>query len=88
MMAACYKSGNNDDESDNNEDKVCLLLKIWNLVGQVFDHALDYMLNHILGSYVRSYNHRSHDHSIIIWLYSYYPNDHAGINANWNWQLS
>ena len=33
MTAACYNSGNNDDESDNNdkfdnnEDKVCLLLR-------------------------------------------------------------
>ena len=33
IMAACYKSGNNDekfdnnDESDNNEDKVYLLLR-------------------------------------------------------------
>ena len=26
MTVACYKSGN-DDESDNNKDKVCLLLK-------------------------------------------------------------
>ena len=27
MMAACYKSDNNDNESDNNENKVCLLLR-------------------------------------------------------------
>ena len=27
MTTACYKSGNDDDKSDNNEDKVCLLLR-------------------------------------------------------------
>ena len=27
MTAACYKSGNDNDEFDNNKDKVCLLLK-------------------------------------------------------------
>ena len=27
MTLAYYKSGNNDNKSDNNEDKVCLLLK-------------------------------------------------------------
>ena len=27
MMAAYCKSGDNDDKSDNNENKVCLLLK-------------------------------------------------------------
>ena len=26
MMAVCYKIGN-DNESDNNKDKICLLLK-------------------------------------------------------------
>ena len=28
MMVVCYKSGN-DNKSDNNEDKVYLLLKRW-----------------------------------------------------------
>ena len=27
MTAACYKSANDNDESDDNEYKVCLLLK-------------------------------------------------------------
>ena len=27
MSVACYKNGNNDDKSDNNEDKVYLLLR-------------------------------------------------------------
>ena len=52
MTAACYKSGNNDDKSDNNEDKVYLLLKRWGLIGhvlnQMFDHALNHMLDHML----------------------------------------
>ena len=27
MTAVCYESGNNNDESNNNKDKICLLLK-------------------------------------------------------------
>ena len=27
MTAVCYKSGDDNDKSDNNEDKICLLLK-------------------------------------------------------------
>ena len=27
MTTACYKSGNDNDKSENNKDKVCLLLK-------------------------------------------------------------
>ena len=47
MTAACYKSGNND-ESDNNEDNVCLFLRRWGLVGHMLDHLLDYVLNHMI----------------------------------------
>ena len=39
MTEACYKSNNN--KSDKNEDKVCLLLKRWGLVAHVLDHVLD-----------------------------------------------
>ena len=39
MTAACYESGN--DKSDNNENKVYLLLRRWGLVGQMLDHMLD-----------------------------------------------
>ena len=46
MTTARYKSGN-DHESDNNEDKVCLLLRRWGLVSHVLDHMLDHMLDHI-----------------------------------------
>ena len=46
IMVACYKSGN--DESDNNEDKVYLLLRRWGLVGHMLDHLLDHMLDYIL----------------------------------------
>ena len=27
ITAVCYKSGNNDDKSDNNKDKICLYLR-------------------------------------------------------------
>ena len=27
ITAACYKSGNDDNKSDNNKDKICLLLR-------------------------------------------------------------
>ena len=29
MMVTCYKNGDDDHKSDNNKDKVCLLLKRW-----------------------------------------------------------
>ena len=29
IMAACYKSGNNDNKSNNNENKICFFLKRW-----------------------------------------------------------
>ena len=48
MTASCYVSGNDDDKSNNNKDKVCLFLKRWGLVDHVLDHVLDYMLNHML----------------------------------------
>ena len=48
MTAACYESGNNNDESDNNKDKVCLLSRKWGLMGHVLDHILDYVLDHML----------------------------------------
>ena len=50
MTVACYESGNDDDKSDNNdkfdnnEDKVCSLLKRWGWVGHVLDHVLDHMI--------------------------------------------
>ena len=46
MITACYKSGN--DKSDNNENKVGLLLRRWGLVGHMLDHILDYLLDYIL----------------------------------------
>ena len=45
MTLAHYKSGGNDDKSDNNKDKIYLLLKRWGLIGHVLDHVLDYVLN-------------------------------------------
>ena len=52
MTAARYKSSNDDNESDYNENKVYLLPKRWDLVGHMLDyfldHVLDYMLNHML----------------------------------------
>ena len=45
MKTTSYDSGNDDDKSDNNEDKVCLFLKKWGLVGHVLDHMLDHMLD-------------------------------------------
>ena len=45
-MAAHYKSGN--DKSNNNENKVYLLLKRWDLIGHVLNHMLDHVLDHIL----------------------------------------
>ena len=35
IMTACYKSGNDDNKSDNNEDKICLLLKRWGLMSYI-----------------------------------------------------
>ena len=29
IMVACYNSGKDDDKFDNNEDKLCLLLRRW-----------------------------------------------------------
>ena len=48
MTAACYKSGNNNDESDNNKVKVCPLLKRWGLGNHVLHHMLNHVLNHML----------------------------------------
>ena len=50
MSVDRYESDNDDDEfdhndkSDNNEDKVCLLLRRWVWLG----HVLDQMLNHMI----------------------------------------
>ena len=44
MTTTCYEIGNDDDKSDNNEDKVCLLLIRWGWVGHVLDHVLDHMI--------------------------------------------
>ena len=48
MTAACYKSGNDNDKSDNNEDKICSLLKRWGLIGHLLNHMLDHVLDHML----------------------------------------
>ena len=48
MTRVCYKSGNNDNESDNNEDKIGLLQKRWGLVDDILDHVLDHMLDHMI----------------------------------------
>ena len=47
MTAPYYKSGN-DDKSDNNKDKVCLLLKRWGLIGHMLDHVLDHVFDHMI----------------------------------------
>ena len=44
MTVACYKNGNDDDASDNNEDKVGLLLRKWGLMDHMLDHMLDHMI--------------------------------------------
>ena len=50
MTAACYKSGNDNDKSDNNEesnnneDEVCLHLKRWGWVSHLLNHVLDHMI--------------------------------------------
>ena len=46
MTATCYKNIN--DKSDNNKDKVYLLLRRWVLVGHMLDHILDHMLEQII----------------------------------------
>ena len=43
MMVAFYKSGD-DNKSDNNKDKVFLLLRKWGLVCHVLDHVLDHII--------------------------------------------
>ena len=45
MTVACYKNGN--DKYNNNEDKVCSLLRRGGLVDQILDHVLDYLLDHM-----------------------------------------
>ena len=66
MTAAYYKSGDDNDKSDNNKDKVCLLLnKIRfgesNVRSRTRLHA-------------RSDNHRSYNHGVILILISlFYP---------------
>ena len=50
MTANCFKSSNdynesdNRDKSDNNEDKICSLLRRWVWVGHILDHVLDHMI--------------------------------------------
>ena len=44
MTAAYHKNGNDNDESYNNEDKLCLLLKRWGLIVHVLDYVLDHMI--------------------------------------------
>ena len=44
MTAACYEIGNNDDKSNNNKDKICLLWRRWDLVGQILDYVLYHMI--------------------------------------------
>ena len=36
------------DKSDNNKNKVCLLLKRLNVVDHVLDHMLDHILDYML----------------------------------------
>ena len=48
MIAACYKSGNNNDKFDNNKDKDYLLLKRWVLMNYMLDHMLDHVLDQML----------------------------------------
>ena len=48
ITATCYKNGDNDNKSDNNEDKICLLLRRWDLVGHMLDHILDHVLDQII----------------------------------------
>ena len=48
IKVACYKSGNDNDKSNNNEDKVCLLLKRWSLMGYMLDDMLNHMLDYVL----------------------------------------
>ena len=48
MTEAHYKIGNNDDKFDNNEDKICLLLRRWDLVSHMLDYILDHVLDHLL----------------------------------------
>ena len=48
MMAASYKSGDDNDNCDNNKDKICFLLKRWGLVNHVLDHMLDHILDHMI----------------------------------------
>ena len=48
MRATCYKSNNDSDKFNNNEDKVYLFLRRWVLVGHILDHIMDYMLDHML----------------------------------------
>ena len=40
MTTACFESGNNDDKSDNNEDKICFFLNKMRLVNHVIDYIL------------------------------------------------
>ena len=63
MTVTCYKSGN--DKSDNNENKVCLLLKRWGLVSHILNYMLDQILDHMLASHAKSHDNRSCDHGII-----------------------
>ena len=44
MTVACYENGNDNDESDNNENKVYLLLRRWDLISHILDHMLDHMI--------------------------------------------
>ena len=64
MTAIFYKSYNN--KSNNNEDKVCLLLRRWGLVDHVLDHVLDHMLDYMLRSYARSHDHKFYNYDIIV----------------------
>ena len=50
ITAVYYKSGN--DKSDNNKDKVYLLLGRWVLVSHVLDHMLDHMFNYMIDAII------------------------------------
>ena len=58
MTTTCYKNGDDDDKSDNNKDKVYLLLKRWDLIDHVLDHILDHMFNYMIIGLVTTALHK------------------------------
>ena len=69
MTAACYKNGDDNDKFNNNEDKVCLLLRRWGLVGHILDHVLDHVLDHMIISLMTMalhYSNFSHRYGLVL----------------------